>query len=38
MSKKVILNIVLLILTAGLMVVKAAYGTEWPLKSDSQTE
>ena len=38
MSKKVILDVILLVLTAGIMVTKALYGSEWMTELDSKTE
>ena len=38
MSKKVILDVVLLVLTAGIMLAKAAYATDFPSKIDGWAE
>lgn len=38
MSKKAILDVVLLVLTAGIMLAKAAYETDFPSKIDGWTE
>lgn len=38
LSKKVVLDLVLLVLTAGIIVAKAAYGTDWPSMLEGRTE